>query len=294
MRITHRWQFNEAIRRMGAGQSAMADAQRRLATGKAFDRPSADPIGMSQAMELRSALRVKEQAATNAADGEMWVNVADAKLQTVSERLQRAKELAVTGASFASATEQQAIAIEVAEIRDQLVEIANAQHQGRRIFGGFGAGAPVTNVAGTWTFTGDTGAVMRRIDDDETVQVNVTADDVFGFNAGNDIFTVLDDFETAALAGDQAAMGAAIADIDAALERNLGALARLGSAGRRIDAAQDRFLDEINTLRSQLTQIEDVDISEAVMDLKLRESAYQTTLAVFARSAQASLVDFLR
>jgi len=294
MRVTDRWHYQEAVRRMGAAQADMAAAERRLSTGRRFDRPSADPIGMSRSLQIRAALRTKQQAATNAADGEMWVNIADSKLQTVSERLQRAKELAVSGASFGSTTERQAIAVEFGSIRDQLLEIANAQHQGRRVFGGYSSGPAVEKVGGTWTFTGDTGAVIRRIDDDETVQVNVTADDVFGFSSGRDVFSVLDDLEAAAQAGDQAAIGAGISEIDTALQRNLSSLARLGAAGRRIQAAKDRHLDEINMLRSQLTSLEDVDVSEAVMDLKLRQTAYQTTLAIFARSNQASLVDFLR
>ena len=40
--------------------------------------------------------------------------------------------------------------------------------------------------------------------------------------------------------------------------------------------------------------LEDVDIAEAVMELELQQTAYEAALAAFARSAQTSLVDFLR
>ncbi|HHC08782.1 MAG TPA: flagellar hook-associated protein 3 [Actinobacteria bacterium] len=294
MRITHRWQFLQATERIGAAQADLAAAERRVSTGRRFDRPSADPLGMNRAMHLRAVLRTKEQAAANAADGRMWIEVADARLQTVSERLQRARELAVSGASFADDAERQAIATEFAAIRDQLLDLANAEHQGRRIFGGYRTGPAVAKVAGTWTYTGDGGAVTRRIGDDEVVRVNVTADEVFGFTAGRDVFSLLDDLEAAALAGDQATLGAGIDELDTALGHVLEGLTRLGVAGRRIEAAEARQLDEMNAIRSELSRIEDVDVAEAIMDLRLRERTYQAALAVFARSGQASLVDFLR
>ena len=294
MRITHQSQFESALRRLSVSQGGVAEAERRLATGKRFELPSQDPVGMHRSLELRAALKVKEQAAANAADGLMWVNLADSKLQTVVERLHRARELAVTGASFGNPTEQQAIAIEVATIREQMVALANTKHQGRALFAGFSADDAVSAASGSWAYAGDGGAVNRRIDDNEIVRINVTAEEVFGFAGGRDVFSVLDDFEAAAAAGDQSAMSTAIGEIDAALDTVLEGLTRLGSVGRQIEIAQGRHIDEVNTVRSQLSQIEDVDLAEAVLELQMQQTAYESALAAFGRASRPSLVDFLR
>lgn len=97
-----------------------------------------------------------------------------------------------------------------------------------------------------------------------------------------------------ATAGDQNAMSTAVGEIDIALDTVLQGLTRLGAVGRQIENAQGRHLDEVNTVRSQLSQIEDVDLAEAVLELQMQQTAYETALAAFGRASRPSLVDFLR
>ena len=74
----------------------------------------------------------------------------------------------------------------------------------------------------------------------------------------------------------------------------LTALTTLGAAGNRIENAQIRILDDTATITGQLSEIEDMDLAEAALDMQMNESAYQAALAAFAQSTRASLVDFLR
>ena len=57
---------------------------------------------------------------------------------------------------------------------------------------------------------------------------------------------------------------------------------------RRI--AEDRHL----TPRTQLPDVDDIDLSEMIMQLRLQEFAYQAALGATARAAQPSLMEFLR
>lgn len=294
MRVTHLGTHQASLTRITSSSSDAAVAQRQLSSGKRITRPSEDPTGMSRALELRAALRTREQELRNAGDGLMWVNLADAKLQTAVDQLQRLKELAVRGATFTSANERTAIAAEAAQLRETIVELANSRHQGRGIFAGFSADDAVQNIAGVWTYTGDTGAIERRIGERETVQVNVTAADAFGFNSGKDVFTVIDDFEAALVANDTAGIDSAIAEIGSSLDTVLNSLATLGASGRRIEDAEVRILDDRTTLAAHVGEIEDVDLAEAAMELQLSSTAYEAALAAFAQSSRASLVDFLR
>jgi flagellar hook-associated protein 3 FlgL len=93
---------------------------------------------------------------------------------------------------------------------------------------------------------------------------------------------------------DQNAMNTAIGGIDTALDTVLQGLTPLGAVGRQIEIAQGRHSDEVNTVRSQLSQIEDVDRAEAVLELQMEQTAYETALAAFGRASRPSLVDFLR
>jgi flagellar hook-associated protein 3 FlgL len=294
VRVTHLGAYRAALERIGGRLSDYSATQQRLASGKRLAKPSDDPIGMNRALELRSQLNAADQHARNANDGKMWIDLADSKLQTIVGQLQRARELAVRGATYTGDDERGAIAKEVGQLREDLLMLANDKEQGRGLFAGFGNGDAVQSIAGTWTYVGDAGQVNRRVGEDEVVSVNVTADDVFGFSSGRDVFTILDDFEAALYANDTAALEQSISDIDASLDTVLDSLAVIGARANRIDAALTRNADEVLTLKDQLSTIEDVDIAEAVMELKLQQTAYEAALTAFAQSSQTSLVDFLR
>ena len=295
MRITSDLaRFTSGVRRLSGRLEDYVRAQERLASGKRFERPSQDVAGMNRAMALRSGIRAAEQSTRNSTDGLMWTNLADTTLQAAVERLQRARELAVRGATSTNSDAHDALALEVGSIRDEIVGMANTRHRGRGLFAGYSIDDAVTKVAGVWTFTGDTGAVTRRIGENELVTVNVTADDAFGFTSGTDLFTVLDDLEAHLLAGDITGIDASIGALDGALDGVTAALAEIGSAAARIEAAQARSTDHILSLRSELGQVEDVDLAEAVMELQLQETAYRAALAAFSQAGQPSLVDFLR
>jgi flagellar hook-associated protein 3 FlgL len=224
----------------------------------------------------------------------MWVNLADSKLQSAVHELQRAKELAIRGASFTNGDERAAIATEIAQLRETVVGLANTHHQGRGLFSGFDAGDAVAKVAGTWTYQGDAGQVNRRISDSEVVAVNVTAYDAFGFAGTKDVFTVLDDLEAALVANDQSGIDTGIGELQSSMDTALVALTGLGAVGSRIEGAKLRIGEDIAALKAQLSNVEDVDLAEAVLEMQLQEAAYTAALGAFARSSQTSLVDFLR
>jgi flagellar hook-associated protein 3 FlgL len=294
MRVTHLGSYHAALQRVTGSLEAMATSRDQVSSGRRLRRPADDPTGMSRALELRASLRVAGQERRNADDGIMWVNLADARLQNAVEKLQRARELAVRGATFSNADERAGIAAEISAIRDGLVEIANTRHQGRGLFAGFSRQDAIGSTGSGWAYQGDDGTVNRRIGDTEVVEVNVTADDVFGFTAGRDVFSVLDDFETALLAGNAAAINTAIGEIDGAMDTILTSLAHLGAAGSRIESAQTTILERTETIRRQLSAIEDTDLTEAIMELQLNQTQYEAALTAFAHTSQASLVDFLR
>lgn len=294
MRVTHLGAHQAALTRINSRLSEYAATQDQLASGKRLRRPSDDPIGMNRALELRASLRAREQEGRNAADGKMWMDLADSKLQDVVGQLQRARELAVRGATYTGPQEREAIALEIGQLRDDIVALANSTHQGRGLFSGFNAGDAVEKVAGTWTYVGDGGQINRRVSENEVVTINVTADVAFGFTAGTDIFTVLDNLEAALYADDTAGIETALGDVDTGLQTVLGGLGIIGARANQVETAMARNADDMITITQQLSSLEDVDIAEAVMELQLQQTAYEAALAAFAQSSQSSLVDFLR
>ena len=293
MRVSNAAITHSALERLHRRMGSMHDMQDQISSGKRIRRPSDDVRGTSRVLALHGAIRSRQQVDRNTADGTTWVRVADSKLQDVVERLHRARELAVQGASTLGPEITKGLADEVAALREDVLSLANSRHQGRGVFAGTAASDAVSNVAGSWTFTGDTNAITRRIGDTTKVQINVTADEVFGLGSGQDLFTTLDGLEASLLAGDTSGANTAIAEIDSSLERVLGALATIGGAGSRIESAQIRNDADIIDLGEEASRIEDVDLAESITKLELEQAAYQAAIGALGNVLSASLASFL-
>ena len=62
----------------------------------------------------------------------------------------------------------------------------------------------------------------------------------------------------------------------------------------RLDAAKSRLSDIENTTTKLLSDTEDTDISQAIVDLTTQQNVYQAALKSGASIIQPSLLDFLR
>lgn len=294
MRVTQQTMTHQTLADLQTRLRQLADSQARLASGRRIAAASEDPSGMNRAIGLLAREASTRQAERNADDGLMWTALADSKLQTLLDRLHRVRELAVRAGTVTNTSEREAFSIELTTIRDEAVAIANARIGDRALFGGFQPGDAVALDAGAWTYQGDDGAVIRRVATGESVQVNVTGDQVFGFADGENLFESLDVLSDRILANDSPGVQTSIDEIDQAMERILSGLAQLGVTTNRLDAAKTRGEGELLSIQQGLSDVQSVDIAEAIMRLQTEQVAYEATLGAMARSIQPSLLHFLR
>ncbi len=294
MRVTNRMMVQSATADLGRRLEKLDKARETISSGRTINRASDDPSGAGRVLSLRSTQVKREQEERNAADAAQKLDLADSSLQSMGSRLRRVRDLVVSGANTTgSAQSRTAIAQEVASIREELLSVANARHDGRPLFAGFADVDAVVRAPGGWIYQGDDGVVTRRIGDNDTIGVNVTGDDVFGFTGAQDTFTLLDNIEAHLMADDQTALSADIAAVDEASQRILSSLGQIGAARNRTDSALVRNSDAIVALRGELSSIEDASLSEAVMELQMQEMSYQATLGALARAMPPSLASFL-
>lgn len=298
MRVTSEMMVTGSLRRLQGRLERYERAQTALSTGKWVNRPSDDPAQASRGLSLRAALASHDQELRAANDARSLVERADGELQTATTVLQRVRELAVTAGTVSNSDHRSAIATEMRQLRDELVDIANTRHRGRAMFAGFQNGDAVTSEP-PWSYQGDTGQISRRLSDTDGVVVNVNGRDLFGFTqpadpANPNTFAAIDDLITAVANDDRAGLDTGLGELDKSLGRVYDGLSALGAAGARIDSAVQRTQNSRLTLKTELSEVEDVDIAEAIMDLQVEEVAYQATLQALGRSLPDTLVSFLR
>ena len=300
-RVTQSMMTERSLTGLQGSLGKLADIQEHLSTGRILNRPSDSPTGTAAAMRLRGAIAQQQQFARNAEDGLGWLNTADATLQSTNDQLRTARDRALQGANAAtSPAAREALATEVEQIRAGVLAAANTTYLGRPIFGGTTAGStayasasPGAGLPEVVTYTGDGGAVSRTVAEGVSIEVQVDGEAAFGPD-GDSVFDHLDALAAALRSGDTAAIRAGVDAVTADMDRVGSALANVGARAVRVEQATVRAADAETGLANSLSEIENTDLPQAMVELQMQEVAYQAALAATARVLQPSLVDFLR
>lgn len=295
-RVTHLTVQRSTLANLQLNLDRMSDLQGKLSGGRVITKPSDDPAGTAQALQLRADKRATEQAARNASDGAAWLTTIDSALTTSLAALRRARDLTVQGANGAMSVQaRQAIAMEVEGLRDTLVAQANTSYLGRSVFAGTSSdGAAFTVSPGTppsYTFTGTGASVQRRLAPDAVVRVDVDGAAAFGA-AGATVFETLDRIAADLRGGGDVAQH--LGTIDTHMEAMLGELAGVGTRHKQVMDAQRGIEKSLMDLKGSIADVEDIDLAAVLVELQSQEVAYQAALGATQRVLQPSLMDFLR
>jgi flagellar hook-associated protein 3 FlgL len=274
--------------------SRLAKTQEKLSSGKELTRPSDDPSAVARALRLRTEMEGAQQFQRNVAEAQGWADVTDSALETVSDALQRARELVVQGATEGLGVQQRAaIAKEVRGLIDSVKQAGNTSYGGRYVFGGtLTASAPFT-IGGTDAYAGNTAVVGRQIGPGVTVAINIDGrtaigDDDEGLLAAlRGVVTHLEGNDVTALRGDLGVLDDALDDLNAVR-------ATVGATVNRLEVAAGRLAEYEGTTLKLLSETEDADIAKAMIDFSVQQSALQAGLKAGASIVQNSLLDFLR
>jgi flagellar hook-associated protein 3 FlgL len=290
-RITQRLMVERSLSSLQLGFGRLSSSQEKLSTGRNINRPSDSPTGTNDAMRLRSDLAANTQYTRNADDGLSWLGHADATLTSMLDSVRRARDLMVEGSSTGSgsADAREALAQELTQIRSGLLDQANTRHLGRPLFGGTTAGSVAYDGSGQ--YVGDGNAVNRTVGDGITVSVTVPGP--AAFTAGtDDLFTVLSDV-IVQLRTNPSAVASSLNRLDAVTTTLRTAQATVGSRVNRIESARDALASSALSNTQSLSEVENVDIAAAIVDLQMQEVAYQAALGATGRVLQPTLLDFL-
>jgi flagellar hook-associated protein 3 FlgL len=293
MRITQSSIAASSLANLQASLARGARLQEQMTSGKVINKPSDSPTGTVSSLALRADISANEQYTRNAEDGQAWLGNVDSTLQQVNSRLQKVRDLTLQGSSTGamSDTARQAIATEVTSLRGELMGLANTTYAGRPIFGGTTAGTLAFDSS-TYSYAGDAGQVLRRLDARTSVEVGASGTQVFGDGAGS-VFALLDQIADHVV-NDSPALGADLSALDGRMSNVLQTLTDVGVRYTRVETAATTAGDRALSLRSTLSGIEDIDLPRTIIDMQLQQTTYQAALSATAKVIQPSLMDFLR
>jgi len=119
--------------------NTLVRANEQVYKGRNLLNPEDDPVNYLTAYNIQRSVDDATQYNRNADNALIWINNEDSELQNASKILSRAKdELAIQGINDSQdADSRKAIAGEVLNIYQEMIDIGNSQYMDRYIFGGF-------------------------------------------------------------------------------------------------------------------------------------------------------------
>ena len=290
-RVTNQTVMRAAQQNLQHSMSELARLQDRATSLQKISKPSDDPIGTADSMRVRAEQKQNDQYSRNIDDGSGWLKSVDAALGVATDLMQKIRDLTVQGANDGSMSPEakEAIAVELEGLRNELLNSANTKYLGRTVFAGTSDAGVAFNADLSYAGTGS--AVERRIDADTTVRVDVDGREVFGVGPTS-VFALVDTIVSDLRTGSN--VGHHLTGLDTHLNSLLGQHGSVGARHAQIERAEGTNMERSGSLEAQRSGIEDVDLGEVVLELKLQEVTYQSALAVTARVLQPTLMDFLR
>ena len=146
------------------------------------------------------------------------------------------------------------------------------------------------------TYNGSIHKKEALISNGLSIPVNVTAQELL-FGEGDeavDTFSLLVAMERALLENDGIAIAERLGELDLAQNQVLKQQADVGNIVRELYSTKSQLGNQQFEKERQLSDIQDLDIAEATVDLKVAEANNKLSLNTGARLIQPSLSDFLR
>lgn len=184
MRISTLQIFNIANRSMSEANQEIAKTQTQLSTGQRVLKPSDDPVASVKVMEINQSLARIDQYGKNIDIAENNLAQEESTLNSISNLLQRVREIAVQAGNTAVYTDKEydALASEVDSRLNELKNLMNTRNAaGDYIFSGYKGGEqPFTGSATEgFRYQGTEGQVSIKISEGTKVAVTDSGKSVF-------------------------------------------------------------------------------------------------------------------
>lgn len=175
-----------------------------ISSGKNDPRASADPVRALRLSAVTEQSDALDRFSTNLERVQSRLDQADLVLKEATNVQRRIRDLALRAASdTATGDERKSIAIEVQQLRNSLLGLANSRDEtGQALFGGFQTrDDPFVDGADGVSYRGDGGQTRLQVSESLTLPSGISGADIFGGEAGATIFDAIDSF-VATLGGD--------------------------------------------------------------------------------------------
>ncbi|MGZ8158324.1 MAG: flagellin N-terminal helical domain-containing protein [Methylobacter sp.] len=257
--------------------NALSMSMERLSSGLRVNSAKDDAAGMAIANKMTSQIRGMTVAVRNANDGVSLAQTAESAMGTMTETMQRMRDLAVQSSNDAGMTgaDKNKLQTEFKQLNDELSRIiTNTEFNGKKIINGSLSGGIAIQVG-----------------------ANTATDNQISIDIGNLSITISE--VVAASIGSNAS----VADVLSAINQIDAAIQSIDTSRAKLGAVQNRFTTTIGNLQSSIenqsaarSRITDTDFAAETASLSRNQILQQAGTAMLAQANQSgqSVLSLLR
>ncbi len=295
MRVTQSMLSANSLRNISSSYNKLNQLSNQVSTGKKITKPSDDPVVAMKGMYYRSSLSEVEQYKRNLSELYLWMDNSESAMDQASSGLDRVRELLVQGKTDTNGKdERNAIAEEINQIKEDLVNVANTKVNGKYLFHG-------TDVSNPPVTAGDPPQVAANLTDGsiDSYKVEVSSGVTMKANVNpatfnQEMFDVVQEIQDKMANNDSTGLDDLLTRLDSVMNSLSGEKSELGARYNRLEMVESRIDAQEVLANKVLSDNEDVDMEVAITNLSVQQSVHNASLSVGAKIIQTSLIDFLR
>jgi len=298
MRITQGMIANNALKNIRNSMLKREELSEQITTGKKINKPSDDPSNAGKSSYLMSRNRILNGYIEDIKGTRSVLKYYDTALQEMQTINHRIKELTVQAADDTKTVEDRHhIALELEQLKDHLFKLANTQIGGKYILGGAKTDIPPVRKENESVIinTPQEANVRAKLPlENIEIEYGVTVYDVFKTDTGETAFGILERLISSVESGDTDSIERDLGSLDSILNNVNANLARIGSVDNMLESMEKRFENVIDNNTDIINDLVGTDLTKAISDLTLEQTALQAALKTTAQILPQSLVDFIR
>lgn len=195
MRVTNASTYNLLQSNLSRTTTDLQDLYNTATTGLSLNKASDDPSSITPVLSLRNQIILSERFTNTLGVASDDMDSTDSYLNSIENVFLRASEISVNAINSAlNSDDLNSLADEVAQLKEQLLDVANAQIDGEFIFAGYSVTEPPFSEnpdydpelydqsdSTTWPiiYNGDNNNTTLEIGEGEYLEVNITGNELF-------------------------------------------------------------------------------------------------------------------
>jgi len=299
MRVTYNNLIDSVLNSFQNNASTLQRLQEKLSSGKNIQSPDQGPMESAKIMAFKTKESQYNQYVRNIDESLSWLTFTENTVTQISQNLMRVRELAVSSVNGSLPdSAREATILELKQLRSKLISDGNSQMLNKYVFSGLNTlTKPFTEVAGVVTYNGDDADMEREISFNSKIVINTRGDKLFNMDgaAGDpNVFEIIDNFITQLQTKDFSGISnTTLSELDKKTESITNLYSEIGSRVNMLELTKEQHSSNLITVKSMLSNIDDIDIAQVIIELKKADQIYQTSLSVAGKIFPNTLLDYL-